>query len=512
MSVYKYPQSNVIDEVTFKRTANGSVRAYLHAQPNVSPDRVHDILDTFDKNGWQALPFNLDGKPTLEIRGLKNEATFLSFLKSHHWVSGAVSHHEEKGERLSLMEKFKNRTLQASGVAMGIADLGFIGYGLIEANNHKKRGIHTKRDFREALAGLSYLTGSTVLTAYGRNDQSDIQIREIAKLVLQRAEEKGLTVNDSAAENISEDKNKGTLSQLNNFFRKHPSEIGNMSYFAAGAFIGGSALQNRALAKPRPGMTEKQIREMRKGGWGDAALGGTTMASGLVATLGKERAPDPNAPPKHGVAAKFDHIKRSPLAIAGIGYIASTLCHTYTTFIERKEALRAIADSTLKPLERDIAKDKMKAIPFRVTFISFTLIGELLLTISSKGHGHGVQVDDTVDQSIYSVTADLISRQPKALQADLIKNMSEFLSDPKVLGGDRGKIAQELTADVELMRKNPWAVAASAAQQAAPAQPQQLVMQQQEKPCPTKACKFKKDPAWSARIAAEEPATEHLRS
>ncbi|MFO0389751.1 MAG: hypothetical protein ACK502_08565 [Alphaproteobacteria bacterium] len=467
MSVYKYPESQVIDEVVFKKTAQGAVRAYLHAKDDIPSEKVHEIRDVFKQNGWQAVAFNLDGKSTLEVRGLKTEKKFLELLNEHKWVSGNSDHQKNPEDRISFMDKFRKTSLQSSGVAMAIADIGFIIYGLKEAKIHKAIDpTHEKRDFREALAGFSYLTGSTLLTLYGRNDQSDLQVRDVAGAMLKHAKDKGLIIpDDSALTSIGTPKKENTLGKLNNFLRQHPSEVGNMSYFTAGLLIAWSALTNRALAKPRPEMTAKQISEMRKGGWGDTALGTTTMASGLIGTFFKEKAPDPDAPHKEGIAKWWDNFMRSPLAIAGAGYVGSTLCHAYTTYTERKEALRAVADTSLSAKEHMLADMKVKAVPWRVLFIGATLVGEALLIMSSKGHGEGVQIDDTVDQSIYAISADLIARQPAEMRAGLIDYMSGYLADPKVLGGDRQKIAAELKVDIDNMLKNPWALKSAKTQE-----------------------------------------------
>jgi hypothetical protein len=494
VSVYTYPQSKVIDEITFKKTENGAVRAYLHAGADVTPDKIKPILEVFKTNGWQAVPFNLDGKPTLEVRGLKTEEKFIEFLKEQQWVQGAVEI-TRKEKPLSFMDKFKKRTLQASGVAMTIADTGFIIYGLKEAKLHKTIDpTHEKRDFREALAGLAYLSGSTALGVYGRNDQSDLQVRDVAKAILKHAKDKGLVVpEDSAVQSVGGTRKENVLTKTHNFLRTHPSEVGNMAYFTAGLLISSSALQNRALAKPRPGMTPQQIKEMRKGGWGDTALGASTMVSGLIGTLVKEKAEDPSAQNKVGLDKWWDKLKRSPLTIASLGYMGSTLCHAYTTYIERKEAIRASADMSLSMKERQLAGLKRQAVPWRVLFIGATLVGEVLLAVSSKGHGEGVQVDDTVDQSVYAVTADLIARQPANVRTGLIDYMSGYLADPKVLGGNRLKITKELTADVECLLKNPWVVGAGQAQDNAVSTP---------------IATAKVPPNWQVKVSASPPAAQ----
>ncbi len=474
MSVYKYNGTSVIDEVTIRKVANGSVRAYLHGREGLDMATVQSIKDKIEEAGFEWLSFTLDGKPVLEVRGFekrnvftnlisseKQELPLLNFLSQNKFIQGKPTKSEEPGDRIGWKELFKKNTLFLSGLAMATADIGFSIYGFKEAKIHKMVNPHHQRDFSEMLAGFSYLGGSTMLSLYGRNDQSDLQVREMAGMILEKAQERGMVMDDSAAASLGKERKEGVFTKVDNFFRKHPAEVGNMMYFTAGTLIAQSALRNRALAKPRPDMTAQQISEMRKGGWGDTALGTTTMASGLFATFGKEKVADPDAPKKHGLGAVVDWIQSNPLAVASYGYIGSTLCHAYTTYVERKEAIRASKDLKLSASERLIAGEKVKAVPWRVLFIGATLVGEFLLSISSKGHGQGVVSDNSVNDSSVAIAADLILRQPKPMQEELIKYLGNFLGQPDVLAiGDEDAI-KLLRQQVETMRNNPWAMSAS---------------------------------------------------
>jgi hypothetical protein len=124
-----------------------------------------------------------------------------------------------------------------------------------------------------------------------------------------------------------------------------------------------------------------------------------------------------------------------------MGYLASTLFHAYSTAYDWKHA-----DS-----------EKKKALPLRATFVAMTFLGEVLVAISSKGHGKGVVSDKSVDKSIISLTADLIAKQPANMQNHLIDYMAGFLGREDVLAMKDTKVKDMLTHQVELMKNNPWA-------------------------------------------------------
>lgn len=490
MSIYTYPQSKAIDEVTFKKSEKGGIHAYIHARTELDATTITSIINTLRGLGWQCIPSTLDGKPQLEVREFGHEKRLLAALEE--WVTGEARIQDTQDDNISFKEKFKKRSLQASGVAMAIADLGFIKYGWEESKLHKMINPGHRRDLRDALAGFSYLTGSTIFTLYGRNDQSDVQIREVAKGMLQYAKEKGLNIpSDSALSTTDKKDSKGIFKRVDALFQAYPSEIGNMAYFAAGSLIAWSALQNRAFGKTRPGMTKKQIHEMHKGGWGDTLLGSTTMVSALIGIFGKEKAHDPDAPIKKGWAKMWDYLASNPLSIAGIGYMGSTLCHAFTTYSETKEARRVARDLTAPHSERIFAEFKKGAMPWRCLFIISTIIGEILLTISSKGHGQGVVSDNSVDKSIIALTAGLIAKQPVSRQNILIEEMANFLGRSDVLATKNEEVTNLLRAEVEAMRRNPWALASG--------------------PLPEKslpAVHPAKLPAWQAKVAAETASRE----
>lgn len=458
MSIYRYPDSPLIDEVTFKKTANGAARAYLHVREGTSPEQIKGMLQSFAASNLNSIPMQCDGKPTLEIRGFKKETDLLQTIAA--WTKGVPQIEKEPEDHITWLDWLRKRSLQASGVAMAIADIGFIIYGIKESKLNKKINPGHVRDLSEALAGASYLAGSSVITLYGRNDQSAFQIQKMSELILQKAKEKNLTVPETGSLTALGNPRKVTaLRKVDNFFRQYPSEIGNMMYFTAGTLIAQSALRHRVLAPPRETMTDIQIKDRWNAGLGDTALGATTMASGLIGTFLKEKASDPDKSKLSGPGAFWDWLKSNPLTMASFGYMGSTLCHCYTTYKERKDALRTLNDEKAKPKEKELAAFKRDAIPWRVLFVGATLVGEVLLAISSKGHGEGVVNDTSVDDSVIAVAADLIVKQPLHMQDGLIDYMGKFLGQPDVLALADKSETKQLRQQVEALRKNLWAMA-----------------------------------------------------
>lgn len=501
MSTYRYSQSPIVNEVAFKETGNGALRAYLYARDDMGSDKLQEVIGGLKQAGLECIPYSFGGKPTLEVRGFKRETQLIQTLCDKHYVDGVPQVEKAKEDKISWLDKLKKRSLQASGLAMMVADVGFIIYGMKEAENHRHVSPTHKRDFSEALAGLCYLAGSSTLGAYGRNDQSQIQLREMAETIIKNAKERGFDVpEDSAVAHLGRERQEGTLTKLNKLFQKYPSEIGNMFYFGAGAFIAQSAMRNRVL-KPLPD------GKLDWGGVGDTALGSTTMLAGLIATFVKEKATDPDKDKDPKVQSTLEWVKKHPLSMAGALYIGSTVCHAFTTYYDTKRSRDIVKTMGTATHEGRIANFKLGAIPWRILFVGATLVGEVLLSISSKGHGEGVVSDHSVDNSMVAMAADLIAKQPEHRQEQLIDYMAGFFGRSDVLAMKDEDACKLLRQEVEALRKNPWAHANQAHLQSLPP-PEKQQDDPSDKPGKARYDNDKPVAAWQARVSKESPSVQ----
>lgn len=435
MSVYKYPESQVIDEVTFTKNAKGGVRAYLHADDGVVSDHACQIIDALRKQDFECVPYNLDGKPVVEVRGFKRESDLLGMLGQNEWIKGKAQIIPDKTDRITLMDKIAKRSLQASGATYLAGDFGFIRYGHREKDNLVKAG------------GLSYFLGTLALLFYGRNDQSNLQVHDLAKSIEQFAKREDIDVPPgSVVHALAQDKkSQNILERMNEFGQRHPSEMFNSVTALAGAFVATAAYRNKVKFTPTALMDAKAIREMRHEGWMDVGLGATTVGAGLLATLVKEKKHDPDDPPLKGLKWVKQKLQEHPLAIAGGGYLVATLCHAASTckaYIEAKRVKDAV---------------RLASVPDRAFFVAMAFVSEVLLGISSKGHGEGVVSDSSVDNSAIAIAAELIAHQPVEQQDKLIAQMAQFLGEQKVLALKDQELRRTLQQQVEGMRTNLWA-------------------------------------------------------
>lgn len=449
MSIYSYPESKVINEVTFDKSEGGHIRAYVHAAPDTNPQTLSDIICKLADSDWQVTPYSISGKPLLEVHGFHSEKQLIDLFEQSGWAEGKGQHVATTKEKLNISQKIKKRSLAASGLAYVVGDTSFATYGYKDGSP------------LNFAAGILYGAGTASLLGGGRKDQSDLQVCDISNRMAKHFRDLKIDLPpDCSLSAITEDHHKGLLQKADDFWRRYPSELMNTFFAAAGACIAIAAYKSmhhkisdksfqqvfdRLKSK---GFTEAIVKEKmtinhKRESWFDIGLGTMTGVSGLFAMLVKEKAHDPDDPPKHGLEAAWEFIREKPLAIAGAGYMVSTLCHAVSTTLAWKYA----------------DNERRKSVPFRALFVAANLVAEVLLAISSKGHGDGVKSDSHVDDTVVSLAADLIVKQPRKMQDFLINHMAGFLGRGDVLALGHKEATNKLRQQVEAMRSNPWALA-----------------------------------------------------
>lgn len=432
MSIYRYGQGSVIDEVTFVKSDGGSLRAYLHATPNTPEKTLDDIALSMAKRGWQIVPNSMNGKPTLEIRGFGRSKQVTDILSENGWANGKADVEPDKKDNSKLWDKFRKRSLFLSGIVYLAGDVAFIKYG---QNDNKNKW--------NMAAGLAY-SGGTWSSLFAHKDSPDLEIKEIASKMAKHMQEQNINLpDDCSLKSITQDKHNGLIKITYDFFRRYPADMMNTFFGIAGALITVAGLKKAGL--------KDLDKYSKQAAWLDVGLGATTMASAAFGNLVEEKVHDPDTPKKHGLPGVWEWAQERPLAVSGIGYMISTMLHAASSAKEAKSL------HSLGITKESKQADKKAAVIWRRIFIGSALLAEALIAISSKGHGKGVVSDKSVDNSVISLSAELIAKQPPAKHEYLIDYMSGFLGREDVLALKDTEVKDLLRTQVELVKKNPWA-------------------------------------------------------
>jgi hypothetical protein len=471
MPLYQFDNSSLIDEVTLIKNASGGQRAYLHAREDATAEQLAEVMKQLSEHHYLSVPYKKDGKPVLEVRGFGKEEKLMTTLKSRKLVGGKQGKKEVPEDRVSWLEKFKANSLWLVAFIYLSGDLGYMAYEHMEAKDEKDKKKHksTTDLVMDRIGGLGYFAGSLTLlgSLMAGKDTAEDEIQKAAKLATEKAAELGMELDEEGAL-VSFAHQKDDRSKFIKTFSKYPSEIMNACFSAAGVGIAYTARRKFAEAKDlekkqKDGVVlsedDQELLDKKSVYSKDRYLGIISGVAGAYGAVMPEKAPDPTKPRKKGVEGAIEWISQRPLSVAGFGLLISSAIHVVSSFEERNK-LQGRKEKMLKEAGGQAKYDKkMFGNKMRFIFVIASIVAEVILFFSSKGHGKGVKTDESVDPSTCSMVAEMIAKQPKETHADLTDKMSEFLSMPDVLGTNQETLKTMINGKLEELDKNPWMAA-----------------------------------------------------
>lgn len=432
MALHRF-QSGLVDEVRVVQTATGGLRAYLHARADADPSQLQAMQAAFTKTGWMNVPQIDQQRAVLEVRGFKNPKELIAYLNKHQYIGGQVTVTPEAGDKISTKDQIGKLTLPLSGVAYVAGDLGYIYTGVKDYMAHK-----TNANRINVLAGIGYALGSQMLIWFGGRDQSKEQIRNATREVKSFLGKEQVDLpNDSTIQQVAKEPKRGILGTLDHFFSRYPSEVMNIMYVGVGILLGTAAFRNfRTPQRAEETLKQFNARRLEKGI--DMGLGAVTTVSSAAGILVKEKKRDPNEPPKKGLEGVWEWLQEKPLRITGYGLMISTFGHAAASL--------AAQGGTVQHKQASIG---------RWVFVVTNIIAELLMAVSSKGHGEGVKADG-IDETVLASAADIIARQKPENQSALIHRLAGHMSSSDRLGGKSEHLEAILRKQVDALRNHPW--------------------------------------------------------
>ncbi len=379
----------------------------------------------------------------------------------------------------------------------------------VRANLSKKtevdlvKALHNAREnvkggWLKINSGVGYALGSLILAGYASRDQSHIEISNSIEKIEHYIKTEGMAnVNGGAIlRQEPEKKNLGLLEQANRLLRRYPSEALNVVYTGVGLSLMGSSFKqigsmNQEIKAAQvalkkaidAGQSAEVMKDLENGLKSlkqtvnteiiDVGLGSITASSALAGIAIKEKKSMEGEHKREGLAGVWDWIQEKPLRATGYGFLVATGFHAWATAkkwlptTEEKQALQGVGELKLfseLPSTTSIEKDTLlknlqkrrRFILGRAGFVVATVLAELMMIISSKGHGDGVRNED-VDESVIASTAEYVAKQDPATQGVMIERLAGYMSNSDVLGMKAETIANELREQVASIGANPWA-------------------------------------------------------
>lgn len=451
MTLYRFDEHSLIDEVAVQHSGGSGVRAYVHAAEGADPQALVAIKNLLTQNEMKWTPMEHDGKPVIEVRSIgKNGEKLLQLLAANTFTAGIPQQQKNPENQVSLGTKFRNNTLRLSGLFYFLGDLGFLTYGW--KDSFKKGKL---KDPQNLLAGIFYAAGSPIITFFGRGDKSDMQLRHKSYNTLQFLQSNGVKIPDNSSILSVTYKHNSTLwRKIKSKMERYPAEITNSFFAIAGALVFWAGLRDgRELKTSTLPDAAKKVAKTRA--QIDIATGISTMASGVISLVPEEPRKD-GEQRSSGIAGVWQFVKEKPLRIAGALLGLSTAGHSAGSILGHKEATRVLNDPNATEEERKAAVQVKKGAWGRGLFAGTNLAAEGLMMASSKGHGEGVESDKSLEPSTYAVMADLIERSPAADREKVLDLVSSYLSKEEALHLPKEQIQAGILKQMEGTQKNPW--------------------------------------------------------
>ncbi len=442
MALYRYSSDSLIDEVEIVTNKFGGMHAYLYAREIESPARLATVRAAFAEQGWKTVPYSLNGKPMLEVRGFKNTNQLTDFIASHGWVKGQPVITKTQSDDITLSEKLRKATLRATGWVYNFGDISYMGYAL---KGYKIAKTQTIEDVKAAKlnigAGIGYAIGGVVLSFFGSRDQSQYEIKEATEKMQKFLRKEQAVMSDQSAINDTiNDIHRGPIERLKYFCARYPSEILNTVYMATGMLL--SFASYKAIKIPqRANETLEVFKKRVRADQIDIGLGAVTFSSSLAGILIKEKKPIEGEPKRHGIGGVIDWIQEKPLRATGYGFMVATAFHAYASLLKWREG-----DQLMR-----------NAVGYRIAFVASNVLAEILMVISSKGHGQGIKADQSVERTVSAIAADFIAGRKPEEQEMWVERLAGYLASPEVLGGKSDAFASEIRTQLQSRAKNAWA-------------------------------------------------------
>lgn len=443
VAIYRYTDASLLNEVQILTNETGGKRAYMHARDSGSSDQLRAAKQELRARGFQCVPTVRDGKPMLEVRGFEKNEDFIGAITQAGLVTGAPNITPDAGDKRTLTQKAKNSTLQLAGYSYNIGDAFYMWYATAPVLNEWKEASKEKRFFGVVgiVAGLGYALGSLCLTFFGAKDQSINIIKSSTSKIERFARKEGYNVpTESSIAYVNAEPPRGFFGNVKATLARYPSEALNVIYTGVGTCIAAASFYKGT--RPIGHLVGEELIKARKSNRNeliDVGLGAVTATSALIGIGVKETKRLDGDPKRTGFAGIIDWIKEKPLRATGVGYGIATGWHAISTYNHWKDGT-----------------EPKKYLYGRAIFIGANIFSEVMLAISSKGHGNGVKPDGSVDDSVMAATAELVLRQPIEKREAVIQQLAGYMASPEVLATKADVIEAELRKHIDLLDNNPW--------------------------------------------------------
>jgi hypothetical protein len=270
-----------------------------------------------------------------------------------------------------------------------------------------------------------YSSGGVMLARYGHKD-AHTHLKDLSLQLGDFFTREGIALPENGPiMGANKERGNTIVESLERFAYTYPSQIFN----AVVATCGIQLLQSGIAHKKQ---------------W-DTTSGALALSGALAGLLIPEKSKFPRLakpeakPPSTGPLARaYDWVQEKPLRVPGILWFGNNIALTISALGERK------ADPT------------QSSYKFKLAYAAAAIIGNGLMTISSKQSAERYAIDSESMQALLSVAASVVIQQPPQMQEQIIQNVAGFMSSQPHMQCTAAQMADAIRTQVAELAANPF--------------------------------------------------------
>ncbi len=466
MSMYRYKNAALIDCVEITSPRVGLTQATLTAVDKADGTALETLREKLGAGGYSSLMDTKDGRPVIQVRGIKDEEHFVEFLEKLDLAKNGVEKDLTRVDHTpSFSEKVRGKSLFLSALFYDLGNAAFVVSG-IQRGKHNPDGKMTPNDRSEMMIGLSFGLGDLLMTFYG-SAKGDEELQAAATGLRRHLQKKGIELPEGNVLNPDTLHQSGAVKATDRWLRKHIGQVKCFTETIAGLFTIHSAM--------KPGNVNHS-----------KLAGGFLITAGWLATLlmDKPRGDQifsPDKPPST-ILDSMSAIPRGTIAgPAAMFNNGLTLWGALNpkdgervkfrkNMLEAQEKVDELSDFQLNTLlgktpedvagaQKNLARLKASQHDFiwNVASSCCFLVANTLFSMSGAKRPSATDDDKRMSDDLVLLSANVLAKQSPQAREALVGEMAEYVSKLAHVKMTKDQIAEAIHDKVERLPKSPWA-------------------------------------------------------
>lgn len=455
MAIYHYKNSPLLDRIEFHEPRPHVMQAAIVGADKADAAALEKLRENLSAKNFSTLMDVVDGRPSIQVRGLKNEKKLLIALAELGFARGGmdIEKTEQDDKKETFRDRVRGKAVFLSALFYDLGNAAFFVSG-IQRGRHNKDGKFTSNDKSEMLIGAAFSVGDVMMTLCG-DHRGDEELNAASEGLKRHLHRKGVELPEGDALHPDSLYQSGAFKTADRWIRKHVIHTKCLSEFAGGLFTIHSAL--------KPGNVNN----------GKLAAG-FLISTGWLATLLLDKQPG------HQI---FDGDKEPPSSLAGMlaenprGLIARPLAmgnnlanlwgvyHPQTGERARfhNEVLEAQKQLGLHNTAENRAhlaytQAKQHDYIWNVISAGSFLIAHTLFGLSgSKKRPEETQDDKSMMNDLVLMSANMLAGQSDKVRAAAIDQTADYVSKLSHVTLNKEQLAQAIQEKIDGITHSAWA-------------------------------------------------------